>query len=91
MTDDGERIARLEERLDNIETTLEETKARLDRREGIQDARHEENRTRLANIDGTMREISGAFKMGQWVMHVLWAIGGAVAAIVAAKWSGVKP
>lgn len=91
MTEDGERLARLETRFDNVEREMEELERRLEKREAIQDVRHDENRTRLSGIEGTLREIGGAFKVGRWVMHAIWAVAGTALGLLFAKWAGAKP
>lgn len=54
------------------------------------DARHKENGDRLGAIEKSLTEIAVYFKVGRWVMHAVWALGGSVATAFLIKWLGAK-
>lgn len=80
----------LEVRVATLEREIRELKSRVDSAATVQDTRHTENGDRLASIEKTLTEIAVYLKIGRWVMHAVWAIGGSVATAFAMKWLGTK-
>lgn len=86
----GERTAS-DADISNLMRRMDDLEERQDRREATQDRRHEENSDRLKSIERTLLEISVTFKLGRWLMHILWMIGGTAVGLAIAKWAGIKP
>lgn len=82
---DGERLIRLETQMENLTQDVMDLNSRMDRREAVQDERHRENTSRLMGIEGVMREVKGAFGVGRWVIHGLFALLGAAGLAVAER------
>jgi hypothetical protein len=82
---DGERLVRLETQMRNLTEDVMAINMRIDRREGVQDERHHENTGRLQSIEGKLNEVSGAFKVGRWVINAVFAMVGGLATLALSK------
>jgi hypothetical protein len=79
-------VATLKQRVDDLTRRFEESEER-------QDERHHENKTALLgfgtslrSIEDTLRDLGIAFKIGRYVMHILWGLFGGAAGIIISKW-----
>lgn len=85
------RLAILENDQRILDAELRDVKETVKGVSAVQSTQHAENGLRLTGIECTLLEIKVYFKVGRWVMNAIWAIGGAVAATLFAKWVGSPP